>query len=198
MHPKYGTIDFILIENYSEEFEARVRQTCALNGLGILEGFFKEMKNRLMVGQIRYSGGAKSNLLNPAYRNWMLNLIPRLQAKYGAFNRTGNTELLVDIGNYAMLQYLYPTTRRAWDSGVCIGTRGYEMIPTFLSMYKDFHDGAYLVTIAVTAMQERNLMRHPKAHFEAADQSNRNSDSGSLPMRLHRYGQMARRLEQGD
>lgn len=63
------------------------------------ENFLKLMWNRLLMGRLRY--GPKKGKA-PAYA-----YAKSIQDKIKLYVETGNTELLVDIGNYAMLEFRF-------------------------------------------------------------------------------------------
>lgn len=62
--------------------------------------FFTKMRNRLLMGYLRY--GKKSP--NASKYNY----INAIKSKLLIYEQTGNTEMMVDIGNYAMLEFKFP------------------------------------------------------------------------------------------
>lgn len=58
--------------------------------------FFDLMRNRLLMGRLRY-GPMKSKSTH--------NLVKAMKDKITLYEKTGNDELMVDVGNYAMLQF---------------------------------------------------------------------------------------------
>lgn len=60
--------------------------------------FFQLMRNRLLMGHLRY-GPAKGKH----------DFIRAIKSKLLIYEQTGNTEMMVDIGNYAMLEFRRPS-----------------------------------------------------------------------------------------
>lgn len=58
--------------------------------------FFVLMRNRLKMGRLRYGKHKGQSSYN---------LVGAIEAKLKLYKQTGNDELMVDIGNYAMLQF---------------------------------------------------------------------------------------------
>lgn len=66
--------------------------------------FFKLMKNRLAMGFLRYE------VNNPIRESGKRHdYVEAIQIKLNLYKESGNTELMVDIGNYAMLEFKDPT-----------------------------------------------------------------------------------------
>ena len=61
------------------------------------EEFFELMFNRLLMGRLRYG---KRNVGNKKY-----NYIKSIKDKLALYEATGNSEALVDIGNYALIAF---------------------------------------------------------------------------------------------
>jgi hypothetical protein len=61
------------------------------------------MRNRLVVGGLRYGKFGKSSF----------RYMQSLRAHLESYEKTGNTERLVDIANYAMLEFAEPSHPRA-------------------------------------------------------------------------------------
>lgn len=61
------------------------------------EKFFELMFNRLLMGRLRYGTKRSSKV--------RYNYTKSVADKIREYERTGNTELLVDIGNYCMLEF---------------------------------------------------------------------------------------------
>lgn len=76
------------------DLEAEVRRTTWD------ENFFTLMWNRLLFGRLRY--GRKDLQKQTPY-----DYPKAIEIKIKAYKETGNTELLVDIGNYAMLEFRF-------------------------------------------------------------------------------------------
>ena len=81
-------MDNILRTEYSDEF----------NSL---------MKNRMIMSFYKY-GPIKEN-----YGNRLVKAIPNLEKRLNMYKETGNTEYLVDIANFAMIEYMYPQHPKA-------------------------------------------------------------------------------------
>lgn len=62
--------------------------------------FFVLMRNRLLMGRLRY--GPKKSKSNYDY-------VEAIESKLKLYKETGNDELMVDIGNYSMLQFSHGT-----------------------------------------------------------------------------------------
>lgn len=83
------------------------------------EDFVKKMKNRMMTSFYKY-GPLEQNV-------GTVNEIRSLKERLELYNQTGNTEWLVDVANFAMIEFMYPKHKnahfRATDSkespGVC-------------------------------------------------------------------------------
>lgn len=76
------------------DLEAEVRRTTWD------ENFFKLMWNRLLMGRIRYGRKDLTKQIPYDYPG-------SIKKKIEQYIATGNTELLVDIGNYAMLKFRF-------------------------------------------------------------------------------------------
>jgi len=63
------------------------------------------MLNRVAVGFFNYG---------PAKRDFSYNWIKTLRLRLKHYRETHNTENLIDVANYAMLEFLYPIDRRAF------------------------------------------------------------------------------------
>lgn len=74
------------------------------NRFGFNLDFSKMMQNRMMFGFYRY--GLSQNAEQH-------DAIKRLRAKLREYNQTGNTELLVDVANYAMMEFTNPEHEEA-------------------------------------------------------------------------------------
>jgi hypothetical protein len=60
------------------------------------EDFLDKMFNRLLMGRLRYG---------PRKAKSRYDFLQAIEDKLNLYRQTGNDELLVDIGNYAMLEY---------------------------------------------------------------------------------------------
>lgn len=67
-------------------------------------------RNRMVMGALRYG-----LLVDP--RKWNYDLVAGLQRKLDHYQDTGNTEALVDAGNYLMLEFMRPSHPEAHFRG---------------------------------------------------------------------------------
>lgn len=71
------------------------------------EAFEAYRRNRMLMGAFRYG-------LCASPEKWDgYDLVAGLKKKVAAYERTGNTEMMVDVGNYAMLIFMKPNHPRA-------------------------------------------------------------------------------------
>lgn len=83
--------------------------------------FDEKRKNRVMVSFFKY-GPAKKN-----FGEGRVDAIGSLELCLEKFKKTGNTEYLLDVANYAMFRYMYPLPGeffKATDSTESAGTVG--------------------------------------------------------------------------
>lgn len=59
-------------------------------------------KNRMAMSYYKY-GPVKTN-----YGDGLVNAIKSLKMRLEAYEKTGNTEFLTDIANFAMIEFMYP------------------------------------------------------------------------------------------
>lgn len=76
-------IEKILQTEYSEEFD-------------------KLRKNRMVISYYKYGSIANN------YGESLINAIENLEIRLKKYKETGNTEYLVDIANFAMIEFMYP------------------------------------------------------------------------------------------
>ena len=74
------------------------------------EEFEQVCRNRMVMGALRY--GRLCEL-----KKWKYNLIAGLQRKLDYYQKTGNTEALADIANYASLEFMRPSHPNAHFRG---------------------------------------------------------------------------------
>jgi len=72
------------------------------------EKFISLMKNRMVVSYYKY-GPLKSN----ARKELGFNPIKDLEKRLELYKETGNTEWLVDVANFAMMEFMYPIHGKA-------------------------------------------------------------------------------------
>ena len=85
------------------------------------EEFDKLRKNRIEVSYYKY-GKARDN-----YASGRVDAIGSLELCLDKFKKTGNTEYLIDVANYAMIRYMFPMPNeffKATDSSESAGTVG--------------------------------------------------------------------------
>lgn len=85
--------------------------------------FDKLRKSRVEVSYYKY-GAARDN-----FGSGRVDAIGSLELCLEKFKKTGNTEYLLDVANYAMFRYMYPLPGeyfKATDSNESAGTVGYN------------------------------------------------------------------------
>jgi hypothetical protein len=81
------------------------------------EEFDKLRKNRMFVSYHKY-GPIKNN-----YGEGLINSIENLEIRLKKYKETGNTEFLVDVANFAMIEFMYPKHGNAHFDSETHGTR---------------------------------------------------------------------------
>lgn len=101
------------------------------------EDFIQKMKNRIVVSHYKYG--------------WMSDTYPELadaiaclEERLELFKKTGNTEYLVDVANFAMIEYMHPRHPNAHFKGTdsdqspgLVGTSYKQMLEEMGQEYKD-------------------------------------------------------------
>jgi hypothetical protein len=64
-------------------------------------------KNRMVVSFHKY-GPVKEN-----YGNKLVKAVDNLRVRLGLYDRTGNTEYLADVANFAMIEFMHPQHSKA-------------------------------------------------------------------------------------
>lgn len=82
-HNSKNEVDEILKSEYSEDFD-------------------KLRKNRMATSYFKY-GKIKDN-----YGEKLINAIENLEIRVEKYKKTGNTEYLLDVANFAMIEFMYP------------------------------------------------------------------------------------------
>lgn len=67
------------------------------------ETFVEYMKNRMWTSYYKY-GSVKSN-----YETGKIDALASLQQRIEKYKETKNTEFLVDVANFAMIEFMYPS-----------------------------------------------------------------------------------------
>lgn len=81
------------------------------------EEFDKLRKNRMFVSYHKY-GPIKNN-----YGEGLINSVENLEIRLKKYKETGNTEFLVDIANFAMIEFMYPKHSNVHFDSETHGTR---------------------------------------------------------------------------
>ena len=81
------------------------------------EEFDKLRKNRMFVSYYKY-GPIKNN-----YGESLINAIDNLEIRLKKYRETGNTEFLIDIANFAMIEFMYPKHKNTHFNSEDHGTR---------------------------------------------------------------------------
>jgi len=86
------------------------------------EDFIKKMKDRMITSYFKYGKVADN------YGNTYVDAIASLKKRLAKYERTGNTEWLVDAANFAMIEFMYPQHKdahfEATDSDASPGVEG--------------------------------------------------------------------------
>ena len=69
--------------------------------------FIDGMMNRILMSHYKYGWMSKT------YGNKLASAIGSLEMRLDIYKKTGNTEMLVDIANFAMIEFLYPQHKNA-------------------------------------------------------------------------------------
>ncbi len=72
--------------------------------------FDKLRKNRMATSYFKY-GKIKEN-----YGQKLVSAVENLEIRVEKYKKTGNTEYLLDIANFAMIEYMYPQHKNAYFS----------------------------------------------------------------------------------
>ncbi len=92
------SIDKIMETEYSSEFD-------------------ELRKNRMAVSYYKYGPLAEN------YGKDLVNAVENLEIRLNKYKRTGNTEFLVDVANFAMIEFMYPKHEKAHFDSEGHGTR---------------------------------------------------------------------------
>lgn len=132
--------------------------------------FVELMHNRLVMGAMRYG---KLRDFERAHYDYMSGVIRYL----GKYETTGNCELLVDVANYALIEYVRGSGVRVYDCPIVHLLRGsnsglddyIEAIGTAVALYLSKKEVIHLATIAALAMFAAMKKVHHEHHFEGSD-----------------------------
>lgn len=75
------------------------------------EEFVQKMRNRMIVSYHKYGAVA----INAGKK--LVDEMESLQMRINRYMATGNTEFLVDVANFAMIEYMYPSIKDACFTG---------------------------------------------------------------------------------
>lgn len=67
--------------------------------------FERLMRNRMLMGALRYATMSKKGVMAKNGKHW--ELLKPIMSKLRAYEETGNSEYLVDIANYCMLAFRF-------------------------------------------------------------------------------------------
>ena len=159
---------------WSPAFEAAFRVACAeYEGVCVNEEFLVLMRNRLVVGALRYGRSVGSTFCAWPHYDCAVGLVSKIRA----YEASGNTELCVDIANYLLLVFESPDQPLPRLSCVSRHEAGYlpSDLAYSLGILVDYPDH-YRVRngvahAAVWCMREFNRPTHPLAHFKAMDRA---------------------------
>lgn len=74
-------------------------------------------KNRMATSYFKY-GPIRTN-----YGECLINSIENLEIRLKKYKETGNKEFLVDVANFAMIEFMYPKHDNSYFDSECHGTR---------------------------------------------------------------------------
>lgn len=74
------------------------------------DGFIKKMQNRILVSHYKYGWMSQTY---PELAQAVKEIYPRIKK----YMETGNTEWLIDVANFAMIEYLHPSVVGAYFKG---------------------------------------------------------------------------------
>lgn len=171
------TLEEILQTEYSPEFEAKVRQELARFG-GNEEAvgrFFSLMQNAMILSFHKYGALVDGY---PDKVSATESLLKRLDFYVNGGRRgdvvikPGNTEWLVDVANFAMIEYMLPSpgeTAAMKDEFNPVTNTGGILV--YVNQYAKHKDPQDLVYLAAIAAREFIEPQHKKAHFKGLDSS---------------------------
>lgn len=87
--------------------DATASQLCEILSKDYCTEFDEIRKNRVLQSHFKY-GWVSEN-----YKNNLIEAIPSLNNCLVAYEKTGNTEYLVDAANYLMFEYMFPQHENA-------------------------------------------------------------------------------------
>ena len=73
-------------------------------------------QNRMFVSYYKYGPVANN------YGECLINAIDNLEIRLQKYKETGNTEFLVDVGNFAMIEFMYPKHKKPYFDSESHGT----------------------------------------------------------------------------
>lgn len=160
----------ILATEYSEPFDAlRLART----GHPLHAEFDGLRRNRMLMSFFKY-GPLQTN-----YSERLIDSIKSLVRYLEKYQRTGNTEYLVDVANFAMIEFMAPQHPLSHFDALAAGpavtpTDPVARVHELVLLYRENGNGALLCDIANAAMAEFEYPLHPNAHFEGVDDGKSN------------------------
>lgn len=175
-HLRKPDLDALRRSEWDFEFETHFKQLCKHYLLGgnekeldlYFNGFKEFMKNRLVMGAMRYG---KLHDFQRTHYDYMSGVLRYLNK----YLDTGNYELLIDVANYALIEAVRGDGKVYGHVPVYFPTLEKELIDyadsihNSVSMYKDTKDKVHLACIASYALLAAFKRVHPKHHFEGTD-----------------------------
>lgn len=94
------------------------------------EKFDELRKNRMLTSYFKY-GYMKDN-----YESGLVSAVKNLEDRLDKYKKTGNTELLVDVANFAMIEFMFPQHENQHFDSESHGTKLVGMTLKDLKEYK--------------------------------------------------------------
>ena len=152
---------------HSLEFHSRLSQLYeAYCSSGINYKFQDRMAQAMTVSYHKYGSVAE------AYPH-KVNAISSLKKRLRLYKETGNGDYLIDVGNFAMIEFMLPANEKAQNSlihdSLLENSNTLDFIDVYLDSYKLFGDLSLLILIAAIAKREYYHPRHDKFHDTPTD-----------------------------
>ena len=117
------------------------------------------MRNRLMMGALRYGAWESDTSKEYCY-------VTTLQDRITWYMETGNTEHLIDLMNYCLIEF---RTNHPHMSDKDPLVYRHLTFDECIMAYRDSKDAFFLVLIACRTMVTFEFGKHPKKHFSSED-----------------------------
>ena len=151
------TIDQILSTEYSFKFDEIRKQLMTLPEKPEVEEQFNKIRQNMMVVSFHKYGPMQENY--DEYK--CMDAIGNIRKRLLKYHDTGNTEFLADVANFAMIEFMYPSTKGAkylqtWDKTEYVreSRKPFGIIETAIYEYNETKNTEYLAKIANFALQE--------------------------------------------